>query len=140
MRFGLSFIVRRLGFRGVTSAIYHSSLVIRHLSFVTRHSSFITRHSTRSQFSLFAKEIRYLSLVISHFFLSLQQKTNRPHEEGPAYTYPNACRHHHSNAELFRRQPLPCAARPCRLPHGRAPRLGLRPAYIYRFCRHEPAA
>ena len=66
-------IVRRLGFRGVTSAIYHSSLVIRHLSFSKYGASLwaerVIRHSTRSQFSLFAKEICYLSLVISHFFI-----------------------------------------------------------------------
>ena len=46
MRFGLSFIVRRLGFRGVTSAIYHSPFVTRHSSFVTRHSSLVIRHSS----------------------------------------------------------------------------------------------
>ena len=67
----IGFIVRRLGFRGVTSAIYHSSLVIR--------------HSPRSQCSLFAKEIRYLSLVTRHFFLSLRQKSScNSHRGNPA--------------------------------------------------------
>ena len=67
-----------------------------------KNEMWLLRSGGGCQFSLFAKEIRYLSLVISHFFLSLRQKTNRPHEKGSAYTYPNACRHRYSDVELFR--------------------------------------